>query len=72
MPRPPAIPVPDKARVVLSILAAEVTVAEAAHRAKVSETTVGNWKRQFLEGGAAGGGGRRQARSERRRTRPAR
>jgi hypothetical protein len=56
----------------VGILAGEVTVAEAARRAKVSETTVGNWKRQFLEGGAAGGGGRRQARTERRRTRPAR
>jgi transposase len=35
---------------VLSILAGEVTVAEAARRAKVSEQSVGNWKRQFLEG----------------------
>ncbi|HZK50034.1 MAG TPA: helix-turn-helix domain-containing protein [Actinomycetota bacterium] len=54
MSRPPTMPVPEKARVVLSILAGEVTVAEAARRTKVSETTVGNWKRQFLEGGAAG------------------
>ena len=54
MSRPPTMPVPEKARVVLSILAGEVTLAEAARRAKVSETTVGNWKRQFLEVGAAG------------------
>ena len=38
----------------LSILAGEVTVAEAARRAKVSEQSVGNWKRQFLESGRAG------------------
>ena len=38
----------------LSILAGEVTVAEAARRAKVSEQSVGNWKRQFLEYGRAG------------------
>ena len=42
MPRPPAIPVPEKARVMLSVLAGDVTVAEAARRAKVSKTTVGN------------------------------
>jgi transposase len=34
-----------------SILAGEVSVAEAARRAKVSEQSVGNWKRQFLEAG---------------------
>ena len=54
MSRPPAIPAQDKVRVVLSILAGELTVAEAARRSKVSETTIGNWKRQFLEAGAAG------------------
>jgi hypothetical protein len=49
MPRPSALPAQDKIRIVLSILAGEVTVAEAALRAKVSETTIGNWKRQFVE-----------------------
>jgi transposase len=29
----------------------ELTVAEAARREKVSEQSVGNWKRQFLEAG---------------------
>jgi transposase len=53
MPRPSALPAQDKIRIVLSILAGEVTVAEAARRAKVSETTIGNWKRQFLEAGSA-------------------
>jgi len=54
MSGPPAIPAQDKVRVILSVLAGEVTVAEAARRAKVSETTVGNWKRLFVESGAAG------------------
>ncbi len=51
MARPPVFPVEEKVRVVLSILAGEVSVAEAARRAKVSEQSVGNWKRQFLEAG---------------------
>ena len=38
----------------LSILAGEITVAEAARRAKVSEQSVRNWKRQFLEAGKSG------------------
>jgi len=29
-------------------------VAEAARRERVSEQAIGNWKRQFLEGGKAG------------------
>jgi transposase len=54
MARPAAHPPEEKVRIVLSILAGEVTVAEAARRAKVSEQSVGNWKRQFLESGRAG------------------
>ena len=38
----------------LSILAGEITVAEAARRAKVSEQSVGNWRRQFLDAGKTG------------------
>ncbi|TWG79824.1 transposase, partial [Cellulosimicrobium cellulans J34] len=38
----------------MSVLAGEVTVAEAARRAKVSEQAVGNWKRAFLEAGRTG------------------
>lgn len=45
MPRPPVMPAEEKTRIVLSILVGEVTVAEAARRAKVSEQSVGNWKR---------------------------
>jgi transposase len=54
MSRPPVFPVEDKIRIVLSVLAGEVTVAEAARRNKVSETSVGKWKQQFLEAGKAG------------------
>ena len=41
MPRPPVVPAEEKTRIVLSILAGEVTVAEAARRSKVSEQSVG-------------------------------
>ena len=54
MARPQVMPAEDKTRIVLSILAGEVTVAEAARRAKVSEQAVGTWKRQFLDAGKAG------------------
>jgi len=40
MSRAPVFPVEEKVRVVLSILAGEVSVAEAARRAKVSEQSV--------------------------------
>jgi transposase len=51
MARAPVFPVEEKVWIVLSILAGEVGVAEAARRVKVSEQSVGNWKRQFLEAG---------------------
>lgn len=54
MPRPPAVPPEEKVRLVLSVLAGEMTIAEAARRGKVSEQSVSNWKRQFLEGGRQG------------------
>ena len=47
MARPPVFPAEGKVPTVLSILADEITTAEAARRAKVSEQSVGNWKRQF-------------------------
>jgi transposase len=68
MSRPPQFPVEDKLRIVLSVLAGEMTVAEAARRNKTSETSVSKWKAQFLEGGrqglAAGGSSARSAREE--------
>ena len=54
MARPPAVPPEEKARLVLAILAGEMTIAEAARRAKVSEQSVSNWKRLFLESGRQG------------------
>ncbi|MFD5087546.1 transposase [Kitasatospora sp. NPDC058406] len=44
MVRPPVLPPEKKVRIVLSILAGEMTVAEAARRVKVSEQSIGNWK----------------------------
>jgi transposase len=54
-------------RVVLCVLRGEQTATEAARRAGVSEQTVHNWKRLFLESGreglaAQGGGARRSGR----------
>lgn len=54
MARPAAVTAEEKVRIVLSILAGEVSVAEAARRAKVSEQSVGNWKRAFLQAGKTG------------------
>ena len=51
MGRPPSIPAEKKARVVLSVLAGELTIAEAARREKVSEQSIGRWKAGFLEAG---------------------
>lgn len=52
--RPPALPVEEKLRIVLAILAARMTVAQAAREYHVSESSVCNWKRQFVEAGRAG------------------
>lgn len=54
MSRPPAFPAEQKVRIVLSILAGEITAADAARQFRVSEQSIGTWKRQFLEGGRAG------------------
>ncbi len=54
MGRPPVIPVEKKTRIVLCILAGEMTIAEAARREKVSEQSIGRWKADFLEAGKAG------------------
>lgn len=44
MSRPPVFPTEDKIRVVLSVLAGELSMAEAARQNKVSETSIGKWK----------------------------
>ncbi|MDQ1013326.1 transposase [Streptomyces sp. V4I23] len=54
MSRPPQFPVEDKIRIVLSVLAGEMTVAEAARRNKTSQTSVAKWREQFLESWKAG------------------
>ncbi|WP_228566969.1 transposase [Nocardia sp. SYP-A9097] len=45
------VPVEDKVRVVLSVLAGEMSAAEAARRRGVSTASVGKWKQAFLEAG---------------------
>jgi transposase-like protein len=54
MARPSVLPVEEKVRIVLAVLAGELTTAAAARQAKVSEQSVSNWKRQFIETGRAG------------------
>src|SRR5699024_10957770 len=51
MGRPPVFSPETKTRIVLSVLAGEVTVAEAARKEKVSEQSIGRWKTEFLEAG---------------------
>lgn len=47
--RAPVIPTEQKTRIVLSILASEVMIAEAARKEKVSEQSISSWKAEFLE-----------------------
>jgi len=54
MGRPPSIPAEEKTRIVLSVLAGEMSIAEAARKEKVSEQSIGRWKADFLEAGKAG------------------
>jgi len=54
MARPAVISFEDKFRLVLSVVAGEMTSAEAARRGKVSEQSISTWKRQFLAGGKQG------------------
>ncbi len=48
---PPSIPAEKKSRIVLSVLAGERTIAEAARREKVSEQSISRWKAEFGEAG---------------------
>ena len=46
------VPVEKKTRIVLSVLAGEMSIAEVARREKVSEQSIGGgWKAEFLEAG---------------------
>lgn len=51
MGRPPKFSPETKARIVLSVLSGEVSIAEAARKEKVSEQSIGRWKAGFPEGG---------------------
>jgi transposase len=53
MSKPPVKSVEEKTRVVLAVLRGEVTVAAAARREGVSETTIAKWRDRFLDGGQA-------------------
>lgn len=54
MPRQPAIPPEEKARIVLDLLAGCFTLSHAARRAGVSPQAVSIWRRQFIEAGQRG------------------
>jgi transposase len=49
MGRPPMIPPEKKTRIVLGVLAGEMSIAEAARKEKVSEQSIGRWKAEFIE-----------------------
>lgn len=51
MGRSPSIPAEKKTRIVLSVLAGEMRIVEAARREKISEQSIGRWKADFLEAG---------------------
>lgn len=61
MARPPVRSPDEKLQAVLTVLKGEASIRETARRVGVSETTIGNWRNQFLEGGrtalASGGKG---------------
>ena len=51
MGRPPMIPPEKKTRIVLAILAGEMSIAEAARKEQVSEQSIGRWKAEFIDAG---------------------
>ena len=51
MGRPPMIPPEKKTRIVLAILAGEMSIAETARKEQVSEQSIGRWKAEFIEAG---------------------
>ena len=54
MARPSQHSVELKLKIVLSVLSGESSQAEAARRHGISETSIGKWKQQFLDGGREG------------------
>src|SRR5215203_1373519 len=51
MGRPPMSPPEKKTRIVLAILAGEMSIAETARKEQVSEQSIGRWKAEFIEAG---------------------
>ncbi len=51
MGRPPVIPPEKKTRIVLAVLAGEVSIVEAARKEQVSELSISRWKAEFIEAG---------------------
>jgi len=51
MGRPPVVPAEVKARIVLAVLSGEVSIADAARKEKISETSISRWKAEFVEAG---------------------
>lgn len=51
MGRPLVFSVEQKTQIVLSILAGEVSIVEAARRERVSGQSIGRWEAEFLEAG---------------------
>ncbi|WP_078893998.1 transposase [Streptomyces sp. CT34] len=61
MGRPPILPADKKLGLLVRVMSGQLTAAEAAREAGVSEQSVSNWRRQFIEGarnGLAGESGR--------------
>jgi transposase len=54
MARPPAFSADKKTTLVLAVLSGEMSAAEAARSAGVSDQAVSVWKRRFVEAGRAG------------------
>ncbi|MFJ6509253.1 helix-turn-helix domain-containing protein (plasmid) [Streptomyces sp. NBC_01558] len=54
MPRPPALPPEEKVAIVLAVLAGDITAAEAARTAGVTDQAIYNWKRRFVTAGRNG------------------
>jgi len=48
------VPIEQKVRVVLAVLAGEMTLAEAARRHGTSAAAVSQWRDRFIESGTAG------------------
>ncbi|MEV8203899.1 transposase [Streptomyces sp. NPDC079189] len=51
VPRPPQLAPAKEIRIVLSVLAGEVTIAEAARKEGVSEVSISKWRNEFLDAG---------------------